>query len=104
MIINNKNIALFFLSIFFITIEMIAMFPMGAKHQISSEQRSKALNAIRILQESKVEPYFTDIPECSDNELLIYSSTNTLSQGICWSKDILLLSDTFKDYIGDLGG
>src|SRR5438552_15038195 len=101
--INNKNIVLFFLSIFFITVEIKAMFPIGAKHPVTSEQRQKALNAIRILQESKVEPFSTDIPKCSDNELLIYSDNNPLSQGTCWPQNILLLSNTFKEYIEDLG-
>ena len=91
-IIKNKNIALLFLGIFFISTEMIGMTPDEQAYSIEK------------LNTMKSEPFFTGILTCSDNELLIYPTNEDPVHGTCWSTDIVLLSDTLKNSIGDLGG
>lgn len=116
-IIHNRYVIIFFLCVFSIATDAVAMFPMGAKHRVTPEQRQKALDAIKILHKEKITPlprYEFDhkeeiipiISNCKPDEIMLYPghSKHPTTEGICFSENIIRLSDTIKDQIEDLGG
>jgi hypothetical protein len=104
-ILSRKTVTLFFFSIFFIAVEIRAMFSMGAKHKVTPQERQKAMKAIKALGKKGIIP----ATSCEQNQVLLYPADTKFEpteriNGVCFSEDIIEQSKTMKNMIEDLGG